>query len=704
MTYSKMDLSDLRNTVLIDDITDVELSGMLRQQLRKVKTVCAKKRASKNHHRYLHIGAGFDTETTKHSSECAFVYIWQFSIDDKTYISRDINKLAKFFTILSENIKKGCKLLVYGANISYDFQFIKLHLEKVLTKVFASENRKILSYTILDNIIVQDCLGVWGVSLNKCTEHTQRKKLKGDLDYNVYRTPCTKLTRKEIMYCIHDTLICSELAVLALDMYVKNGCKIPLTMTAIVRNELKDSYTRTEKKIEVEELQTYYENQRMYNVFRQFLYSGGWTHSNNKYVGITLKNVKCFDIESSYPSQMLKNFPAGNLVESDYKTAFKHKHWIWKVELINVRAKTNHTLISKHKILTSYHKDTQKEIVQCENGIFDNGRLFACTKCVLLVNEIDYDNIKKLYSFKMKVLKAWYFTQSKKINKKIYNMVIKYYKLKTVLKRNGMSDTIEYKVAKSKLNSLYGMLCTQIYSRELQYNVSTGTFDKIEKEWDKCNKTIMNCYVGYWVSSYARQQLVDMIYRFPDLIIQYDTDSIYCIDSNNEIQNYVNSFNEEKRKFNLFRTNDSDVTNLGIWDYDGTYTQFCGYGAKRYIGIKKEKLKITWAGGISSDIKAQYRIDKKLNRIDKNTTIFEYMKNFACYDVSNKKTVKYIDTEKTIIVDNKEMIVKSCCVILQTTFKSVLSYELEQFKHKTDDLRNEYIKRDIFDEVYTNAI
>lgn len=704
MTYTKTDLIDLQNTINIDTITDSELSGMFRRQLRGIKTVCAKKRASKNHFRYLYIGAGFDTETTKHSDNCAFVYIWQFTLDNKTYISRDINKLSKFFTILSSNIKRGCKLLVYGANISYDFQFIKRHLEKIITKAFASETRKILSYTLNDNIIVQDCLGVWGTSLDKCTEYTTRKKLKGDLDYNVYRTPLTKLSRKEIMYCIHDTLICSELVICALDTYVKNGCKVPLTQTAIVRNELKDSYTRIEKKIEVEELQTYYENQRMYNVFRQFLYSGGLTHSNSKYVGITLKNVKCFDIESSYPSQMLKNFPAGNLIESDYKTAFKHKHWIWKVELINVRARTNHTLISKHKILTTYHKDTQREVIQCENGIFDNGRLFACTKCVLLVNEIDYENIKKLYTFKMKVLKAWYFTQSKKINKKIYNMVIKYYKLKTILKRAGLSGTIEYKVAKAKLNSLYGMLCTQIYSRELIYNPMSGTFDKIEKEWSKCNKTIMNCYVGYWVSSYARQQLVDMISRFPDYIVQYDTDSIYCIDENNEIQNYVDTFNSEKRKFNISRTNDTDVTNIGIWDYDGTYSKFCGYGAKRYIGIKKDKLKITWAGGISSDIKSQYRVDKKLNRIDKNTTIFEYMKNFVCWDISNKKTTKYIDNEQTIIVDNKEMKIKSCCVILPTTFKSVLTYELEQFKHKVDDLRNEYIKNDIFSKEYENAI
>lgn len=697
--YTKQNIIDLKNAICIDNMTDIQIKNTIKSQFKGIKTVCAKKRASKNHKRYYYIGGGFDTETTKFNDTVAFVYIWQFTISDITYYSRYVNKLSDFTLILSSVLGKKAKLLVYGANISYDFQFIKHYLEKQITFAFASEQRKILTYELNNNIVIMDCLGVWGSSLAKCTEYTTRKKLLGDLDYNKFRTPETKLSSKEMLYCIHDTLICSELVLCALDTYIKQGKKIPLTMTSIVRNELKDSYSKVEKKLEIESVQSYYENQRMYNVFRQFLYSGGWTHSNSDYVGIVLNNVKCYDIESSYPSQALKNFPSGLLIENgdNLSNLKKHKHWIMKIKMYNVSAKTSHTLISKHKICTGVD-DTKHSVIMCDNGIYDNGRLFACSECEIYVNEIDFANIKKVYNFSFEVIQSWFFTKSSKISKKVFNMIVKYYKAKTILKKAGLNNTIEYKEAKSKLNSLYGMLCTQIYSRELVYNTETGCFETVTKSWEKCNKTIMNCFSGYWISAYARQQLVDIIMNFPEQIIQYDTDSIYCIDNDNKIENYVNKFNKEKRAFNLTRTNDTDCINLGIWDYDGTYNKFCGYGAKRYCGIKNNKLKITWAGGISEDIKAQYRIDKKLNRIDNNCSIFDYMKNFSCFDISSKKCARYIDEVQTVNIDGVTTEIKSCVVISDTTFKSVLSNELAEFKHKTSDLRQIYINDLYFSE------
>lgn len=701
MQYTKQMCEDLKNVVNLDNISISDLTGMIKLQFKKCKTVCSQKRASKYNKRYYYIGSGFDTETTTDiKNNVAFVYIWQFTIGEKTYISRHLFKLPIFTRILSSSLKKA-KLLVYGANISYDFQFIKHTLAKQITFAFASEARKILSYELNDKIIVMDVLGVWGSSLTKCTEYTTRKKLIGDLDYLKYRTPLTPLSRKELMYCIHDTLICSELCIKAFEMYTKQGKKIPITGTAIVRNELKDSYSKIEKKIAIEELQSYYEHQKNYNILRQYLYSGGLTHSNCNYVGIVMKNVICYDIESSYPSQMLKNFPAGQLIHcyEDWELMKKHKHWFMRVRLLNVSAKSDHTLVSKHKIIQGYDNETKKPIILAENAVYDNGRLFACTSCEIIINEIDFENLKKFYKFSMEIVDCWYFTKSAKIPKKLYNMVVKYYKLKTVLKREGKSKTLEYKEAKARLNSLYGMLCTQIYSRELSYNSETGTFEKIEKDWKKCNRTFMNCFIGYWVASYARQQLCDIISKFPENVIQYDTDSIYAIDPNGKIKEYVENFNENKRKFNLMRTNDEDLCNLGIWDYDGKYTEFCGYGAKRYAGIKEESntLKITWAGGVSSDIKQQFRVDKKLGHISKDTNIFEYLKNFECFEITSKKYAKYIDEPTTIQIDSKPTIIKSCVVICPATFKTQLSIELEELKHKTTDLRDEYIKKFLFE-------
>ena len=63
------------------------------------------------------------------------------------------------------------------------------------------------------------------------------KKLVGNLDYSVLRTPKTKLTKEEIEYCVNDVLVMYE----GLKEYKKiygNIKDIPLTQTGRVRKEV----------------------------------------------------------------------------------------------------------------------------------------------------------------------------------------------------------------------------------------------------------------------------------------------------------------------------------------------------------------------------------------------------------------------------------------------------------------------------------
>ena len=695
MKYIKTNINDLKNVVNIDDVGINFLNFDNYFNYKDIKTVCAKKRASKHNKRYVYLGGGFDTETTRiKDQDCAFVYIWQCSIGERTFISRHIETLKDFFVLLScwvEKRFKKAELIIYGANISYDFQFVKFYLKDIITDVFAKSQREIISYTLFKNIKIMECLGVWGSSLEKCAnDYTTRKKLKGDLDYTIFRTPSTKLTKNELLYCIHDTLICSELVIKALDTYTRKGLKIPFTQTGIIRNELKNSYNRFEKKIAIESLASYYEDRQRYNMHRQFLYSGGWCHSNVKYVYKVIDNVISYDIESSYPSQMSKNFPSGQIVQSNFQVCISHKHWIACVELIDICARYDHTLISSHKIL-EVMQDGNK-IKLADSVVYDNGRVFSAKKIVIYMNEIDFDNIKKLYCFKMKVIKSWFFTRTSKLNKQICDLMVKYYKAKTVLKRMGLGNTLDYKIAKSKLNSIYGMLCTQIYDSVIAYNPETGLFTTLNKEWEKCNKTILNCYAGYWVSAYARQQLVDIVAKFHDDVIQYDTDSIYAKNTP-KLAKYVAEFNNKKRAFNLTRfNNDLDMINLGIWDDNGLYSKFCGYGAKRYAGIstKDNKLHITWAGGRQNDILNAYRAKNKKDKT--NISIFDYLSSVSVDTLfSTKKASKYIDDVQTIEIDGKQTKILSCVVLDIASFKCILSNQFEELRQKTDVLRNKYI-------------
>lgn len=127
--YDIQNVKDLKNVVNIDNIGILNLNFDNYFNYKTIKTICAKKRASKKNKRYVYLGAGFDTETTRvENTNIAFVYIWQFSLGDKTFVSRHVETLKDFFTLLSSWIEKRFKkaqLIVYGANIAYDFQFVK---------------------------------------------------------------------------------------------------------------------------------------------------------------------------------------------------------------------------------------------------------------------------------------------------------------------------------------------------------------------------------------------------------------------------------------------------------------------------------------------------------------------------------------------------------------------------------------------------
>lgn len=208
---------------------------------------------------YINLGSGFDCETSqfgnhenyeKLSTEYknalkSFVYIWQFSVGNDIYLCREVNLFEKFIIQLDNacNVHKNAKLIVWDANLKFEYSFFKHILRKYITKIFAKTKNDILMFNVLNHLEFRECLGVFGKSLEEIAKnHTKTQKLKGDLDYSLIRTPQTKIEKDELQYCINDVAILSELTAVAHTMYTLKGDKIPLTQTGIVRNEIKKNY------------------------------------------------------------------------------------------------------------------------------------------------------------------------------------------------------------------------------------------------------------------------------------------------------------------------------------------------------------------------------------------------------------------------------------------------------------------------------
>lgn len=603
---------------------------------------------------YINLGSGFDCETSQFYNHekyeklsedyknalKSYVYIWQFSVGNDIYLCRDINLFENFIIQLDSacDVHNNAKLIVWDANLKFEYSFFKHIFKKYISKIFAKSKTEILTISVLKHLEFKECLGVFGKSLDEIAKnYTKTKKLKGDLDYNLIRTPETKLTKDEINYCINDVAILSELTSVAHEMYTKKGDNIPLTQTGIVRNEIKKRYAPN--KFRTNDLYNLNKpligTKQDYNEYRKYVYSGGLTHSNFKYVGEKIENIICYDLTSAYPWAFnVKKYPCGDMIKvtnkNSFKEAFSHKHWFMLITIYDVQSKSTHSTLSKHKIKSM------------KNPIIDNGRIYKCENLTAYFTEIDWYNFCKIYNFsieKSTIHEITYFTKSQKIPQKILDVMNEWYQKKTILKpyvKKSKENKKTYDTLKQLINSVYGMTVTELHISEITWNSLEEKLEENILEWEKANNTIFNPWYGYYCTAYVRQRLIDIISQYPDKIVQYDTDSIYCFKSD-DIDNTIAKINNDIYLECVENIKTPECWDLGQWDIDGFYKRFICLGSKRYVGIDDENnTKIVFAGANKNDIIK----NASENKLD----ILEYCKHINIDEtISNKLGAYHFD-------------------------------------------------------------
>lgn len=631
----------------------------------------AKKRVSKNTEFYFKCGGGYDTESTTvlnddKTPSYAFVYHVQIMINGIYITSRNINDITRFFKIVSEYLKTlhdSAKLIIWVANLSHEWAFFKKQLASISDlKIFAKSKRQILKITVNDNIEFRECIGLFGVSLSDIAEkHTTTKKLNGDLNYALYRHAETPLTIEEQQYCYNDVKILDELSYVAFEMYTKKALKIPLTKTGALRNKCK-SRIKNMKSVYQQNEMLLPESINEYIEMRKFLYNGGLCGGNTFFNGVLLHDVVCCDLTSDYPAQMLHNmFPYGQLIKLDKPVDIIHYsycNYIIDITFEYVKSKSIHCSIAETKILNCKH---------IKHAVKNNGKIMYAENVRLMLNEIDLQSLKMMYNVgESKINRAWYFTKSAKIPKHLSDCICEDYQLKNELKQQCKSDTLEYMLSKQNVNSYYGMCATRLYDCNYTYSnddismisettdnseldklikdglTDTAKYKELKQEQYKKLKSHvwLNPYVAYWTTSYARYILCTFISKYPDLIVQYDTDSIYfCTDKNIVSSERVEMLKHDISEYNLkikmknnflFRHNTHFET-LGQWDIDKPFKNFKTLGAKRYIYEKYNgKIKTVVAGLVKGTLEKQ----AKENNID----IFDFFTDkMSISDVNSKK-------------------------------------------------------------------
>lgn len=589
---------------------------------------------------YYNIPCAFDIEVssfyvydqrTLEKRKTACMYVWQFGIWNWVTTGRTweeykdlLDKLQVILDLDSHKI-----LVCYVHNLAYEFQFLRKRFE--WDRVFFLDVRKPV-YAVSDGIEYRCSYKLSSKSLAKVGEDLQRykvKKMAGDLDYQLIRTPVSRLTPKELKYCENDIRV-----VLAYIMEKieddGNILKIPLTNTGYVRRHCREkcfSHFRRFKALMRELTLTPAEYRQLKQAF-----VGGFTHANARWVKRVIEWVRSFDFTSSYPAVMvLKKFPmskgklVGQLTMDQFKKYLKTKCCLIDVTFYGVKEK----ITFEHYISVSkcwnIKTGKDKERLHVEE---DNGRVVCADALSMSITELDWDIIQKFYTVESFEIHRMMIYDKAYLPRDFILAILEMYKDKTRLK-GVEGEEVLYMLSKNMLNSCYGMTVTDIVRDEVIFdnNDDDKPFDKkrfykdedaMKEKIDEYNNSF-NRFIyypwGVWVTAWARHNLFTAILECGEDYVYADTDSVKIVNPDKHMEyfkQYNDSVMEEikqsahdnKIDIAMFspKTNEGEVKPIGVWDDDGEYRFFKTLGAKRYMYLgwndkhKEWKWTLTVAG------------------------------------------------------------------------------------------------------------
>ncbi len=288
-------------------------------------------------------------------------------------------------------------------------------------------------------------------------------------------------------------------------------------------------------------------------------YGGGITHLNEQYRGQLVDNITFIDINSSYPSQQVKDIevPYGRPKKGD------HKDYPFKF----------YKLIPKKKIVNKFG------LPFMWNSLSDKREYLKILKpySIYYLTSITYERFKKYYTDDTSAydLEVEFSFKSIPINTYFNSFVSKWYEKKETAALNG--NIVLKEISKLFLNNLYGKYGTKI-SRTSRY------WNQFSTEWDTYNQTLDSNYylpIAIVIAEMGRMNLVDAVDDNYNDFVYCDTDSLAII--NFKAENYKNV--------------KLHYSKIGYWDieYENMYGIF--RRTKQYFLLDgKGKTKLVFSG------------------------------------------------------------------------------------------------------------
>lgn len=653
---------------------------------------------------YIRDFATFDIESTTYQKSIidnepeynAFMYQWQFCIDNKVIMGRTWNT----FLELLENLRNGLGLshnhyfVIYVHNLPFEFQFFRNFVD--ITHVFALEKRKIVKCIVNDSFEFRCSYKLSNMSLQKFVSSTPEAlywKKSGDLDYKKIRTPSTTLSNEELAYCYNDVQGLREAILHLLKSEKDTLASIPMTSTGYVRREFRAAINR---------------NPRNHYQFRELRLDpiqyallktatrGGNCHCNPVMSGAldernVFNDVSSYDMSSAYPAVMVQcKFPMSPFLRRSNKLSIVDKY---------IKSGSHALLIDcvfydiKIKTLSTVPYIPKAKCTKLCRPRIDNGRVLRAEVCGMVLTDIDWKIIQSQYDISggIEILNL-YTAKYDYLPLELREKVVEQYTNKCNLK---FGDPYLYNKYKNKINADFGMMLTDICRKEIAYDpthpddlgnpFTTLPLDilvTMAKYYNSRN-SFLSYQWGVWVTAHCRNRLQRAIDVVGSDAIYCDTDSLKFLGDHSADFDKLNAdILNEAEKCQLLtscditdpRDNSTIHYQLGIWEKEKTYKTFKSLGAKKYAytypddpnlhitvaGLSKSKGGewLTQHGGMS-----KFKMDTIIPAGHSGRTVSSYKDYLTPY---------------TLHFNGEDILTGSAIAIYETTYKFSITDEYEQ--------------------------
>lgn len=555
---------------------------------------------------YIDAICALDIETTNLDDvKQSICYIWQFCINGRCVIGRDLEDLKIFFDRLCRYSDRKTRLMVFIHNESFEFH----HLREVIpfTEVFSTASRNPIKARY-KNIEFRCSYALTNNNLSNFLDSMQVENQKTTLDYNKLRYPWSKLNARETEYCLNDVIGLVQ----AIDMLMKINedtlYTIPLTSTGYTRRDVKNAMMKRRKKADFKRAIP------DYNTFCQLqrAFRGGNTHANRWYVGHVIEArdygiIHSRDRASSYPDSLLNKLYPWELVESDKTVPELLKEG--KAILCDV-------IFYGIELKDEFNGCPYIPISKCRsyiNQIEDNGRVLSADRLIMSVTDIDLRIILDTYKFKKD---PFYFdvkeSEYKPLPPEITSLVIHYFRKKTGLKKVEGKE-LEYAKFKARFNAIYGLMVQSPAKLLIEYDTEYKdlfhfeTARTLKDIYERNKDKVFLLYQwGVWCTCWSRYELekmLNVVNKTSGATFLYtDTDSVKYLGDVDWTEYNSNQTKISLKNGGFAKDKKGVIQYLGVAEKEPDMIKFITHGAKKYAYVCREKIEKGKRKGCYQDV------------------------------------------------------------------------------------------------------